>query len=119
MLRTALTAAALAAATTVSVMPTAAEAQPGGTVAIRFARGATCWVYSGSAWRFSGRFFGGQTLRFRIGRAAGEARFVSVGGDDVYSGGTYDIPYTGRYVVTIWPRALHGARGTLQICTRG
>ena len=124
MLRTAMMAAALAATTVISAVPTTADAQRSGTVEIRFARGATCWVYSGRATRFTGRFFEGQTLRFRVGRAAGEERFVSVGPrggreEDVYSGGTYDVPYTGRIRISLWPRALHGAYGTLQICTRG
>jgi hypothetical protein len=118
-------AAAAAAATALCVIPSTADAQRRGAVEIRFARGATCWVYQGGAHRFTGRFFEGQTLRIRVRGTPRDDRWVAVGprsqgpGEDVYDRGSYDVPYTGRYDFVIYPRAIQGAPGTLQICTRG
>lgn len=135
--RTIALAAALAATTALSILPAEAQAQRRQVVEIRFARGATCWVYQGRAFLFTGRFMEGQTLRIR---ARGQTynsdgrrnwitidnRNVSIGphgsdmnNADVESPGEYDIPYSGRYDISLWPHAIQGAPGTLQICTRG
>ena len=136
MYRTVMLAAALAATTAVGAMPSDASAQRRQIVEIRFARGATCWVYSGRAFLFNGRFMEGQTLVIRArgqtlnsnGRRTwitNDDRMVSVGprdSDDVETvdgRGRYEVPHSGRYQLSLWPHAIQGMPGTLQICTRG
>jgi hypothetical protein len=134
--RNVLLAAALAATTTLAGLPSQSQAQPRGVMEIRFARGATCWVYSGRAYMFTGRFMEGQTLVIRARgqtlNSNGRRNWIttddrSVGvsphnSDDVQTvegRGRYDVPYTGRYDFSLWPHAIQGMPGTLQICTRG
>src|SRR5262245_45624685 len=120
---------ALAASTALASFPSAAQAQRGGVVQIRFARGATCWVYQGRAFLFTGRFLEGQTL---VIRARGQTlnsngrrnwitvddRSVSVGPHDsddiemIEGRGAYEVPYTGRYDLGLSPHAIQGMPGT-------
>jgi hypothetical protein len=128
---------ALVLAMAVTGFPALSQAAGGGgdgVMPIRFARGDTCWQYSGRAFMFRGRFLGGQTL---VVTAAGRADFSdgrhnwsrqeprdvsieahgsgrSIDGQD----GEFYIPATGTYDISLWPHAIQGAPGTIRICTR-
>ena len=122
--------AALTLATAAAVTPIAASAAP---VAIHFARGSSCWQYTGRAFEFSGRFLEGQTVRVRATglasmgdgrrswteRANRDPEMSFHNGDAVQgNGGVFEVPATATYDIILWPHAMQGARGTTVICAR-
>jgi hypothetical protein len=127
----AVAACGLAFAATV-LAPTGAAADT--VVAIHFPLHQTCWRYTGTAFTFQGSFKGGQRLAVtatgdadmgngRTNWVETEARDVDVstvnGGHEVAAAqdGSFLLPATGAYEISLYPMAIRGNKGTVVICT--
>jgi hypothetical protein len=103
-------------------------------VAIHFPLHQTCWRYAGTAFEFQGSFKGGQRLvvtatgdadmsNGRTNWVETQARDVDVstvnGGREVAAGsdGSFVLPATGAYEISLYPMSIRGANGTVVICT--
>ena len=105
------------------------------TVQIKFAKGANCWTYSGTATHVSGRFAKGQKV---LATSTGIALFgdgerdwktttqrdVSISGPgdffadvDDSGGEPVTLPRTGDYTFDFSPCAMWGGLGTFVVCT--
>jgi hypothetical protein len=134
MMRTLLRHAAVAAwaFAAVALAPTGAVADT--VVAIHFPLHQTCWRYVGTAFDFQGAFKGGQRLVItatgdadmgngRTNWVETEARDVDVsmvdGGREIAAAqdGSFILPATGAYEISLYPMAIRGNKGTVVICT--
>ena len=103
-------------------------------VAIHFPLHQTCWRYVGAAFEFQGSFKGGQRLvvtatgdadmgNGRTNWVETQARDVDVsmvaGGREVAAApdGSFTLPATGAYEISLYPMSIRGAPGTVVICT--
>jgi len=115
-----------------ALTPTVAAADT--VVAIHFPLHQTCWRYAGTAFLFQGSFKGGQRLSVtatgdadmgngRSNWVETQARDVDVstvqGGREVAAAqdGSFLLPTTGAYEISLYPMAIRGNKGTVVICT--
>jgi hypothetical protein len=102
-----------------------------GDTPIAFAKGQTCWRYTGKSAFFSGYFQAGQKL---VATATGDAHeaddkrewIVTEAREvDVFDGkdtpldlkdDRITIPHAGKYSFSVWPHAIQGYLGTIIIC---
>jgi len=110
------------------------EAAADTVVAIHFPLHQTCWRYVGTAFDFQGSFKGGQRLVItatgdadmgngRTNWVETQARDIDVstvaGGREVAAAqdGSFILPETGAYDISLYPMAIRGNKGTVVICT--
>ena len=102
-------------------------------VPIKFKSGGHCWQHKGTGTHFFGKFLKGQSIS--IGAAGGisydtrgdlswttqdpwQINIEGPGGFEQYGDGVLyaKLPATGKYVISMGPCAIWGARGTVVVC---
>lgn len=103
------------------------------TAKIRFDSGRTCWIYSGTAGSFEGRFSAGQSIgafmkgypevgarpkqmRNRDISVDGPAGFTAFSGQPGFL--NFVAPSSGLYRFVVWPCPMQGGFGKVEICAK-